>query len=162
MLRILLLILLLIPSIGYADLYQWTDTNGVKHYSNTPPESDTGGTRQMEEYVAEENTVTNYLQEAIDLFKSTGSQDITEPEKPIQRKPKVVMYTTPSCGYCHRAKAYFNQHGIRFTELDVTKSKKAKKQFKALNGRGVPLIVIGGQRIAGFNKSAINHALGLP
>ena len=75
---------------------------------------------------------------------------------------RLKLYTTPTCGYCHRAKAYFKQKGIRFTELDVTKSPKARKQFKALNGRGVPLIVIGDQRISGFNKTAINQALGLP
>jgi len=72
------------------------------------------------------------------------------------------MYTTPSCGYCHRAKAYFNQHGIRFSERDVTRSSQAQRQFKALNGRGVPLIIIGDQRIPGFNKAAIDRALGLP
>jgi glutaredoxin len=72
------------------------------------------------------------------------------------------MYTTPTCGNCHRAKACFNQHGIRFTELDVTRSEKTRRQFKAMNGRGVPLIAIGDQRITGFNKAAINRALGLP
>jgi hypothetical protein len=30
-----------------------------------------------------------------------------------------------------------------------------------MNGRGVPSIVIGDQRIPGFNNAAINRALGL-
>lgn len=157
-----MMLLLLMPAYGYADLYQWTDENGVKHFSNTPPAIDADSVRQMEEVVGDDNPDTNYLQEAIDLFKTGNGQEAAAPATKAKRTPKVVMYTTPTCGYCHRAKAYFNQKGIRYTEYDVTKSKKAHKQFKALNGRGVPLIVIGDQRIAGFNKTAINRALGLP
>ena len=162
MLRVLIMILLLMPAYGYADLYQWTDENGVKHFSNTPPALDADSVRQMEEVVGDDSSDTNYLQEAIDLFKSGNGQETAVPASKNKRNPKVVMYTTPTCGYCHRAKSYFNQKGIRFTEYDVTKSPKARKQFKALNGRGVPLIVIGDQRISGFNKAAINQALGLP
>ena len=75
---------------------------------------------------------------------------------------RLKLYTTPTCGYCHRAKAYFKQNGIRFTELDVTKSPKARKQFKALNGRGVPLIVIGDQRISDSTKRPSIRPLACP
>ena len=161
MLRVLLLLILLMPAVGHAELYQWTDENGVKHFSNTPPATDVGSVRQMEEIVGEDAPDSDYLQDAIDLFKTDGDQQAAVPARKNRGNPKVVMYTTPTCGYCHRAKAYFNQKGIRFTEYDVTKSTKARKAFKALNGRGVPLIVIGDQRISGFNKAAINRALGM-
>ncbi len=154
--------MLLLPAFCYAELYHWTDKNGVKHFSNTPPHSDTVEIRQMDEFVGEDSAETDYLRQALDLYKPADHPKHSGPEKLRQRTPKVVMYTTPTCGYCHRAKAYFNQQGIRFTELDVTKSQKARKAFKALNGRGVPLIVIGDQRIAGFNRAAIDRALGLP
>jgi glutaredoxin-like YruB-family protein len=115
----------------------------------------------MEEIVGDDTPDTNYLQDAINLYNTGNNQPAAEPARKTKGTPKVVMYTTPTCGYCHRAKAYFNQKGIRFTEYDVTKSQKARNAFKALNGRGVPLIVIGDQRIPGFNKAAINRALGL-
>lgn len=162
MFRVLLLSLLLAASSVYAGLYQWTDENGVKHFSNTPPVQATDTVRQMEEYVGEEKTNVDILQKTLDLYKADTVPDDTEQEQKKKNSPAVVMYTTPTCGYCQRAKAYFNQHGIRFTELDVTRSEKALSQFKALNGRGVPMIVIGDQRIPGFNKAAINQALGLP
>ena len=162
MIRVLFILLLLLPSLCQAELYQWTDENGVKHFSNTPPAVDADSVRQMEEVEGDDTSDTNYLQKTIDLFKAGNGQEPAVPANQTKRTPKVVMYTTPTCGYCHRAKAYFKQKGIRFTELDVTKSPKARKQFKALNGRGVPLIVIGDQRISGFNKTAINQALGLP
>lgn len=161
MFKFVVIIFLLLPSVGSAGLYQWTDANGVKHFSNTPPESNTATMRQLDEYVGDDNKDDDRLQKTIDVFKADTVQDDTDREQK-KDNPAVIIYTTPTCGYCHRAKAYFNQHGIRFTEHDVTASKQARKAFEALNGRGVPLIVIGDQRIAGFNKSAINRALGLP
>jgi len=160
--RIILLIVLLVPSLCCADLYQWTDENGVKHFSNTPPGEPAGSVQQMEEVEGGEAPETGILQQTLDLFKAGAAQESSAPQPKPRRQPKVVMYTTPSCGYCHRAKAYFNQHGIRFSERDVTRSSQAQRQFKALNGRGVPLIIIGDQRIPGFNKAAIDRALGLP
>ncbi len=161
MLRVLMMIVLLMPAVGYAELYQWTDENGVKHFSNTPPPTNVGSVREMEELEGVDNPDSDYLQDAIDLFNNGNDQQAAVPARKSIGAPKVVMYTTPTCGYCHRAKAYFNQKGIRFTEYDVTKSATARNAFKALNGRGVPLIVIGDQRIPGFNKAAINRALGL-
>ena len=162
MLRTIILILSFIPSVCCADLYQWTDENGVKHFSNTPPAQATDSIRQMEEIEGGEERDPGILQKTLDLFNSGAEQASSSPKPKAKRQPKVVMYTTPTCGYCHRAKAYFNQRGIQFTELDVTKSARARRRFKALNGRGVPLIVIGDQRIPGFNKSAIDRALDQP
>ena len=33
--------------------------------------------------------------------------------------PKVEIYTTPTCPFCHRAKALLNQKGAAFQEIDV-------------------------------------------
>ncbi len=155
------MILLVLPSIVWADLYQWTDENGVRHFSDTPPAGNTANMQRMKAYIGDERKDADRLQKTIDLYKTDPTQDTTDRIKNKKASPTVVIYTTPTCGYCHRAKAYFNQHGIRFTERDITRSKHARKAFDALNGRGVPLIVIGDQRIAGFNPSAINRALGL-
>lgn len=161
MFRVFFIIMLALPSIVCADLYQWTDENGVKHFSNTPPAGNTENMRQMKEYDGGGRQDVDRLQKTIDLYNSDPTQDTTDRIQNKKVSPTVVMYTTPTCGYCHRAKAYFNEHGIRFTEHDITRSKQARKAFNTLNGRGVPLIVIGDQRIAGFNPSAINRALGL-
>ena len=61
MLKVLMMLLLLMPAYGYADLYQWTDENGVKHFSNTPPAADADSVRQMEEVVGDDSSDTNYL-----------------------------------------------------------------------------------------------------
>ena len=71
----------------------------------------------------------------------------------------MVMYATPSCGVCVKAKVFFEKHKIAYKEYDITKDQQARKRFNALNGRGVPLILVGKHRIAGFNERALRNLL---
>ena len=53
-LGLLILSLLLLPAWGAADLYYWTDGEGVKHFSNEPPVNRSGGLRKTDEYVQDD------------------------------------------------------------------------------------------------------------
>jgi len=75
------------------------------------------------------------------------------------RPPQVVMYGTSSCPACKMARAYFYQHDIPYVEHDIDWSSKAKRQFRKLGGRGVPLILIGTEKIPGWNAYAVEAAL---
>ena len=65
--------------------------------------------------------------------------------------PKVVMFSTSWCTNCRRAKAYFDAHHIAYQDYDVEHSKQAWATYKKLHGIGVPLILVGGQRMDGFS-----------
>jgi mycoredoxin len=71
----------------------------------------------------------------------------------------VVVYGTPTCPYCTKARAYLREHRIPFADLDVTTSDKAKRDFAKLGSRAVPVILVGSRRIDGFNSAAIQDAL---
>ncbi|MDD2334304.1 MAG: glutaredoxin domain-containing protein [Mesotoga sp.] len=44
---------------------------------------------------------------------------------------KVIVYSTPSCPWCKRAKDYFKTNGIPFKDFDVSKDKaKAEEMVK--------------------------------
>lgn len=74
----------------------------------------------------------------------------------------VTIYSTPSCGFCVKAKEYLNKKGISFTEYDVASDeKKAEEMVKKSGQMGVPVLDINGNIIVGFNRSEINKALGL-
>ena len=64
---------------------------------------------------------------------------------------QVTMYSTSWCGYCRKAREHFTRQGIPFQELDIEKSAQAKKEYDALNGRGVPLILIYDDQMTGFS-----------
>lgn len=71
-------------------------------------------------------------------------------------KRKVVMFATSWCSYCRMARTYFKNHGIDYTEYDIEKNRAARLEYERLNGRGVPLIVVGEQLMRGFSADRFN------
>ena len=65
---------------------------------------------------------------------------------------QVVMYSTTWCGVCKRAKGYFRERDIPYREYDVEKSAKGRRDYQRLKGRGVPIILVGDQRMNGFSR----------
>ncbi len=72
----------------------------------------------------------------------------------------ITMYSTPSCTYCNKAKEYFREHGIRFTEHDVSRDQRRADEMLRKSGQsGVPVIDVNGRIIVGFNQPEIERAL---
>jgi glutaredoxin-like YruB-family protein len=72
----------------------------------------------------------------------------------------VIVYSTPSCGYCNIAKDYFKKNNISFTDYNVSVNPaRAEEMIKKSGQMGVPVIDINGKIIVGFNQSAIESAL---
>ncbi len=79
-----------------------------------------------------------------------------------KRQKSVVLFTSPSCIWCTRAKNYFQQKGIKFKTIDITKDQRAAKDCERHGCRGVPVVLIGGSRwICGFDQTKIDKALGI-
>ena len=75
---------------------------------------------------------------------------------------EVKVYSTPTCPYCKLTKEYLSSKGITFTNIDVSLDKAAGEEMIKISGQmGVPVIVVGNEVIAGFDKGAINKALNL-
>lgn len=77
---------------------------------------------------------------------------------PIQAK--IVIFTSPSCSWCTRAKQFFKQKRLRFKEIDVTKNASGAKDILHRTGQsGVPVILINNRIIIGFDVAKINRLL---
>jgi glutaredoxin 3 len=73
----------------------------------------------------------------------------------------IKIYTTPTCGYCKMAKKYLSERGIQYIEYDVARDKKAADEMVNLTGQmGVPVIVLDGQVIIGFDRPRLEQLLG--
>ena len=68
----------------------------------------------------------------------------------------VEIYTTPICGFCHRAKGLLSSKGVSYTEIDVMAdpSRRAEMMQRANGGRTVPQIFIDGRHIGGSDEMA--------
>ena len=72
---------------------------------------------------------------------------------------KPVIYTSPSCGWCHKEKEWLKENKIAFTEKDVTKEANAKKMVELSGQTGTPVTTVGKEVIVGFDKPKLKKLL---
>ncbi len=75
---------------------------------------------------------------------------------------KVIIYSTPSCHFCHMAKDFFKEKGVTYEEHNVAADQDKRAEMVDLTGQlGVPVIRIADDVIIGFNKPKIAELLGI-
>lgn len=149
LLRALLVVLLCgVLAPAQSEIYKWTDAQGITHFSDQPPP---GGTATQFRMPATHDSGA----------ASTPVADTPAPiPAPAAAQPatkRVLMYGADWCGYCKQARSYFTSHGVPFSEYDVEKDAAAGREFKRLGGNGVPLILVGEQRLQGFSAAGFER-----
>jgi glutaredoxin 3 len=78
-------------------------------------------------------------------------------------QPKVVLYTTPWCGFCASARRLLTEKKVAFEEIDIEGRPEARAEMIARSGRRtVPQIFIGEQHYGGCDDLyALDAAGGL-
>ena len=84
---------------------------------------------------------------------------VSRPNFAAMHKEPVVLYGTSWCANCKQTRAYLRKNKIPFFEYDVEQSPEGQRQFKALQGNGVPLLLVKNNVLRGFNPQAIERAL---
>ena len=73
---------------------------------------------------------------------------------------KVVIYSTPTCPYCKRAKDYLSRKGIAYTDYNVAADRdKAKEMVEKTGQMGVPVILVDDKSVVGFNQALLDKLL---
>ncbi len=71
----------------------------------------------------------------------------------------VVVFTSNTCPHCISAKNYLNEKGVEYTEKNVQTDKDARKELMKMGHMGVPVVVIDGEEIVGFDKARMDELL---
>jgi len=75
---------------------------------------------------------------------------------------EVTIYSTPTCHFCHAAKDFFAEHGVKFTDYNVASDLEKRKEMIEKSGQmGVPVINIGGEVIVGFDEDKLRQVLAI-
>ncbi|WP_456448835.1 glutaredoxin family protein [Thiolapillus sp.] len=72
-----------------------------------------------------------------------------------QKQPRITLYSTSGCAHCRQLKQWLQQRRIGFQEMDVRHNARAFKDFQRQGGRAVPLLIVGGQKIQGFDPKRL-------
>lgn len=74
--------------------------------------------------------------------------------KDSERSPvRVVLFSQTYCASCAVLKKYFDEHGVVYTEFNISNSPVAKDYFDRLGGRGTPLLVVGSDVMQVFDSA---------
>ncbi len=77
------------------------------------------------------------------------------------RPHRVLVFTTPTCPWCSRAKSYLRSRNVPFREIDVSRDPAAARDLVRRTGQmGVPVVEIDGRPIVGFDQARIDTLLG--
>lgn len=68
----------------------------------------------------------------------------------------VVVLTKPYCGWCKKIKVWFKDQNISYTEYDAD-SKEGSPLYAKYHGSGVPLTIINGKPVSGYNTAKIQR-----
>lgn len=67
-------------------------------------------------------------------------------------KPRVLLYTNTTCGWCRRARALLEGKGVVYTEINVDQVPGAREEMRILSGRHtVPQVFIGPRHVGGYD-----------
>lgn len=73
---------------------------------------------------------------------------------------KIILYTSPTCAFCPAVKKLLNKSNVTYEEIDITQNQQAIEEMKQVSGQmSVPVTVIDGTVIVGYNKKKLNQAL---
>lgn len=68
-------------------------------------------------------------------------------------------FSSDSCIHCQSAKAFLTENGFEFLDKNVNSNPEARKELVDKGYRGVPVIIIDGVEIVGFDKDKISNLL---
>jgi glutaredoxin len=142
-LRFLLLFVLIAPLSASADVYKWTDAQGRVQYSDSPPPE----------------AKAQQVKLKINSIQGPAVVSTVRAAPAAKAKDKVRIYTAAWCGYCKKAKAHLTAKGVPYDEVDVEVSDRGRSEFAQLGGRGVPVILVGNQRMDGFDAGGLDAML---
>lgn len=131
----------------HAEVFKWVDAQGNIHYSDKKPENQS----------IEEIKIKTHTPDLSHLKDNSDYAEAGVADKPYKKKQKVTMYSASWCGYCKKARAYFQENKILYAEYDIEKNLKAKQRYEQLGGTGVPLLVAKRKQMQGFSVAKLER-----
>lgn len=138
-------VFLCLPVAADAELYKWIDADGKVHYSDSAPKD-----RKSKRLDLKVNSISG--PPVVSKMRSASPSGSAMAQR-------VRLLSTTWCGYCKKAAAYLRSRGTPFEELDVEKSSQGKREYDALGGRGVPIILVGDRRMDGYDQTTLTKML---
>ena len=153
--------LLLSFSSAGAEMYQWVDESGVVTFKDTPPPASKKLKRVK---VYNDSDFAPAPPEQTAPATRSSKSTVTPTSQPATPKKErfsgtVELYVTDWCGYCKKAQNYLKSRNVPYVAYDIEKDSAAKQRHRELGGQGVPLIIIGSNKMSGYSQETLEYYL---
>ena len=93
------------------------------------------------------------------ILSACSSQvDMAEVRAAIGDTP-VVLLSTSTCGYCRQLRGDLAAWGVAYVDVDVESDRKGQLAYDLVNGRGVPILVVGDNVLHGYSPDRTRELL---
>jgi glutaredoxin-like YruB-family protein len=167
---LILFALLLFASPGFAgdEIYKYVDEQGNMHFvdsaekippkyrAHTSEHTPSGNLSIVETPQRKKKTANPSARKANSNRNSSGQKA----RRTYRTNAHIELYVTSWCGYCKKARQYFQQHDLRFTEYDIERDDAAASRMRYIsNQSGVPVIKVDDRVLTGFSARALDELL---
>ena len=125
--------------VSAGDIHKWVDAQGQVHFGDEAPR--------------------NARSQVVTVTPNVYNSPSIDRNPPSISAKGVILYGTTWCGFCKKAKAYFQSKGIAYTEYDVENSAKGRTDYIRLRMQGVPVILANGRRLNGFSPETFEQMM---
>ena len=74
---------------------------------------------------------------------------------------KIEIYTSDTCVQCKKAKEFLKNNNIEFVEYNISSNQEYKRELIKKGYLSVPVIVVDGQDLLGFDLTRIKQLTGI-
>jgi len=139
-------------------MYSWTDEGGIAHYVEDPSQVPD---RYRKGSKVESLPSLSTYSGAYSRLPSASSRGV-KPAARIApaRGARAIVYSAAWCGACKDTKAFLKSLGVTVEERDIDKDPTAAAELAKIAGddAGIPVTVLGGKVIGGFDEEALRTA----
>lgn len=76
----------------------------------------------------------------------------------LDAKKGITLFTATWCGYCNKLKARLDAGDVPYVDYDIEHSPQGKMYYAESDFEGVPIIVVDGDTIAGYDMNKMPGA----
>jgi glutaredoxin len=143
----LIVLMCALPLVAHAaTLYKSIGPDGNIVYSDQPPQ-----TGKVERTFNFSNLPVSVVPDST----AAAAKDAGPTARPAATGAKQpVLYMAKWCGYCRQAEAYLAEKKISYQKHDID-TPDGNRAFAATgSGRGIPVILVGAQKVQGYSRPA--------
>ncbi len=94
------------------------------------------------------------------IIKPNGENYYDDQGRATEKKSlKIVLFSKGWCGNCNDVRDLLNEYQVKFSEYDIEKSPDILEEYKAIDDTGLPVLLINGNQVKGFDPLKIREFL---